>query len=45
MVNATHQMAVMMNEARVQATVDQPKSDGPPKISAIQKMNGTVEPM
>ena len=39
------ELAVMMNEARVQATVDQPKSDGPPKISAMQKMNGTVEPM
>ena len=33
MVNATHQMAVMMNEARVSHR-DQSKSDGPPKISA-----------
>ena len=45
MVNATHQMAVMMNDARVQAAVDQPKRAGPPKINAMQAMNGTVDPM
>ena len=31
--------------ARVQAVVDQPNSAGPPKISAMQTMNGTVEPI
>ena len=35
----------MTNEARVQAVVDQPNSAGPPKISAMQTMNGTVEPI
>lgn len=45
MVNATHHSAVMTNEARVQAVVDQPNSAGPQKISAMQTMNGTVEPI
>ena len=45
MVNATHHNAVITNEARVHATVDHPNNDGPPKISAIQAMNGIVEPI
>jgi hypothetical protein len=44
-VNAAHQIAVMMKEALVQAAVLQPKAFGPPKISAMHRMNGTVEPM
>ena len=44
--NATHQTAVMMNDARVQPVVVQPNgSAGPPKINAMHTMNGTVEPM
>ena len=44
--DATHQTAVMMNDARVQPVVVQPNgSAGPPKINAMHTMNGTVEPM
>jgi len=45
MVNATHQAAVITNEARVQATVVHPNRPGPPKMSAMHTMNGTVEPI
>ena len=44
MVKASHHAAVMMKHRRVQVRVSRPRMLGPPKMSAMQAMNGMVEP-